>query len=111
MAYLRREKETIEIDYSLADVWKEVANALASLEWTVEEIDHEKKCMKVKTRPGFMLFSSTLMISAASVSPSTSRITVTIETPVTTITAMTEFGRARERLDTFYETLAKRLAE
>jgi hypothetical protein len=98
MAYLRKEKETVEIDYPLSKVWETFPKTLASLEWTIQEIDQERHQLKVKTRSGFMLFSSTLLIDA-------------IETPVTTITAMMEFGRARERLDLFFETLAKHLAQ
>ena len=111
MAYLRKEKETVEIDYPLSTVWETIPNTLASLEWAIQEIDQERHQLKVKTRSGFMLFSSTLLIDATSVDEKTSRITVAIETPVTTITAMMEFGRARERLDLFFETLAKHLAQ
>ena len=111
MAYLRKEKETVEIDYPLSTVWETIPNTLASLEWAIQEIDQERHQLRVKTRSGFMLFSSTLLIDAISVDEKTSRITVAIETPVTTITAMMEFGRARERLDLFFETLSKHLAQ
>ena len=110
MAYLRKEKETVEIDYSLSKVWEAIPNTAVSLEWTVQEIDQERHCVKVKTKPGFMLFSSILLVDAVSVDKNTSRVTVLVETPITTITAMTEFGRARERVDLFFETLAKHLA-
>lgn len=111
MAYLRREKETVEIDYSLGKVWETIPRVLESLEWIAQEIDQDKHQIKVKTKSGFMLFSSTLLIKTSAVDEKTSRVTITIETPVTTITAMMEFGRARERVDLFFETLAKHLAQ
>jgi hypothetical protein len=109
VAYLRKEKQTVEIDYSLSKVWAAIPKALAILEWTVEETDDTNHHIKAKTKPGFMLFSSVLLIDALSVNEQTCRVTVVAETPVTTITAMAEFGRARERVDLFFETLAKRL--
>lgn len=109
MAYLRKEKETIEIAHSLSRVWTAIPKALAILGWTVEETDDASHHIKAKTKPGFMLFSSVLLIDALSVNGQTSRVTVVAETPVTTITAMAEFGRARERVDLFFETLAERL--
>ncbi len=111
VAYLRKEKETVEIDYPLSRVWETIPSTLKSLEWAVQEIDQNKHFIKVKTKPGFMLFSSTLLINAVSVDKKTSRVTIVVETPVTTITAMTEFGRARERVDLFFETLAKQLTD
>jgi len=110
MAYLRKEKETVEISYPLSKVWAAIPKTLASLEWTVQETDDTNHHIKAKTKPGFMLFSSLLLIDAVSVDKNTSTVTVAAETPVTTITAMAEFGRARERVDLFFETLAKQLA-
>lgn len=111
MAYLRREKEIVEIDFSLSKVWETIPKTLASLEWVVHEIDQIKHQIKTSTKPGFMLYSSTLLINVTSMNKNTSRITVAIETPVTTITAMAEFGRTRERLYLFFETLARHLEE
>jgi len=111
MAYLRKEKEAVEIEYPFSKVWRAIPDTLASLEWEVQEIDQERHYIKVKTKPGFMLFSSILLINATSAGKSVSRVTVEIETPVTTITAMMEFGRARERVELFFETLAHHLKQ
>ena len=54
MAYLRKEKETVEIDYPLAKVWAVIPEVLASLEWTTEQIDDAVYRAKVKTKAGFM---------------------------------------------------------
>jgi hypothetical protein len=41
----------------------------------------------------------------------TARFKVKAETPVTTVTAMADFGRTRDRIDLFFEALAKQLRE
>jgi hypothetical protein len=56
-----------------------------------------------------MLFSSILSIDVIPADVDITRVIVIVETPVTTITAMVEFGRARERVDLLFETLAKQL--
>lgn len=110
MAYLREEKETVEIDYPLSRVWEAMPKALASLEWTLEQVDDEAYHAKVKTKSAFLSFSSTLIIDAVAVDEKMCRVTVKAETPVTTITAMADFGRSRERIDQFFVALAKQLS-
>ncbi len=110
MAYLRKENETVEIDYPLDKVWAAVPNALASLEWTIEETDETKHHIKAKTKGGFMSYPSVLIIDAVTVDKKTARCKVTAETPVTTITSIADFGRTRDRIDLFFEALAKQLA-
>jgi len=109
VAYLRKEKETVEIDYPLGKVWAAVPKALNSLEWTVEETDATAHHVKVKTKGGFMSYASVLLIDAAAVEEKTVRVTVTAETPVTTITSFVDFGRTGERIGRFFEALAKQL--
>jgi carbon monoxide dehydrogenase subunit G len=109
MAYLRKEKETVEIDYPLAKVWAVIPEVLASLEWTTEQIDGAVYCAKVKTKAGFMSYASTLAIDGVPVDEKKCRITVQGETPVTTITAVADFGRTSDRIHLFFKTLAKRL--
>jgi hypothetical protein len=109
MAYLRKEKETVEIDYSLGEVWTVIPEVLASLEWKIEQIDDSAHHAKVKTKAGFMSYASTLAIDGAPVDEKKCRITVQGETPVTTITAVADFGRTSDRIHLFFKTLAKRL--
>jgi hypothetical protein len=111
MAYLRKEKETVEIDYPLGKVWAAVPKALASLEWTVEETDDTAHHVKAKTKGGFMSYPSVLIIDAVAVDEKTARVKVTAETPVTTITSIADFGRTRDRIELFFEALAKQLAK
>ncbi len=109
MAYLRKEDENVEIDYSLDKVWAAVPKALASLEWAIEESDDTKHHIKAKTKGGFVSYPSVLIIDAVAVNKKTARCKVTAETPVTTITAIADFGRTRDRIDLFFEALAKQL--
>ena len=110
MAYLRKEDETVEIDYPLDKVWAAVPNALDSLEWAIEESDDTKHRIKAKTKGGFMSYPSVLIIDAMAVDKKTARCKVTAETPVTTITSIADFGRTRDRIDLFFEALAEQLA-
>lgn len=110
MAYLRKEKETVEIAYPLNKVWTTIPKALASLEWNVEQIDEIAHHVKVKTKAGPMSWSSVLLIDAVPVDENTTRVSVAAETPVTTITAIVDFGRTRQRIDQFFAALAKQLA-
>jgi hypothetical protein len=109
LAYLRKEKETFEIDYPLTKIWATIPKALASLEWTIEEIDDAAYHAKAKTKRGFMSYSSVLIIDAIPVDKKTARVTVTAETPVTTITSIADFGRTQHRIESFFEALAKQL--
>jgi hypothetical protein len=109
VAYLRKEKQTVEIDYPLNTVWAVISEVLSSLEWKVDQMDDASHHAKVETKAGFMSYSSKLSIDGAAVNEKTCRVTVEGETPVTTITAIADFGRTSDRIELFFETLAKRL--
>jgi hypothetical protein len=110
MAYLRKEKEIVEIAYSLNIVWTAISKVLTSLEWNIEQIDDAMHHVKAKTKSGLMSWGSVLLIDAEEVDRNTTRVSVVTETPVTTITAMVEFGRTRQRTDLFFTELEKQLA-
>jgi carbon monoxide dehydrogenase subunit G len=109
VAYLRKEKQTFEIDYPLAEVWAAIPDVLNSLQWIIEQIDNETHDAKVKTKPGFMSYSSRLTIRGLAVDEKKCRIIAEGETPVTTITSLTDFGRTSDRVQLFFETLAMRM--
>jgi hypothetical protein len=109
MAYLRKDKETVEIDYPLSKVWEAVPKALASLDWSLEENDDANHHAKAKTKGSFLAYGSVLLIDAAQMNEKTTRLSVAAETPVTTITSVVDFGRTRDRIATFFEQLAKQL--
>jgi carbon monoxide dehydrogenase subunit G len=107
MAYLRNEKETIEVDYPLEKIWATIPEAVKVLEWTIEEKNDDSHKVKVKTKGGFMAYSSSLEIEVKPVDENTARISLNAETPVTTITSIIDFGRTRDRMGQFIEILAK----
>jgi hypothetical protein len=109
MAYLRKEKEIVEIDFSLEKVWMAIPKAIADIEWTLEETDQAKHQVKARTKAGLMSYGSVFSIEAIAVSESTTRVNVSAETPVTTVTAIVDFGRTRERIDLFLASLFKHL--
>jgi hypothetical protein len=110
LAYLRKEKQTVEIDYSLTKIWKAIPKVFTILDWSIDEIDNTAHHVKAKTKAGFMAYSSVLIIDAVSVDEKTARVTVTAETPVTTITSLADFGRTNQRVTLFFEALAKQLS-
>jgi hypothetical protein len=109
LAYLRKEKETYEIDYSIAKIWKALPKAIAGLEWVIEEIDNKAHHAKARTKTSFLSYSSILTIDATPVNEKTTRVNVTAETTVTTITSIADFGRTQHRIDLFFEALSKQL--
>lgn len=110
MAYLRKEKETLEVAYSLNRVWKTISKVLRSLEWDIEQIDDVTHHVKAKTKSSLMSWGAVLLIDAVAVDRSTTRVSVLAEVPVTTITAMFQFGQARQRIGLFFTEMAKQLA-
>jgi hypothetical protein len=111
VAYLRKEKQTVEIDYPLDKVWKAIPEVLSSLEWKMEQTDDAAHHKTVKTKGGFMSYGSKFTIDGKEVNEKTCRLTVEAETPTTTITSLTDFGRTSDRIELFFETLARRLHE
>jgi hypothetical protein len=106
MAYLREEKEKIEIDYSLPKVWAAIPEVITVLQWKTKEVDEANHKLKVLTKKGFLAYESTLNVDVTAVNESTTRVALSAETPVTTITSMADFGRTRDRIELFIETLA-----
>jgi len=111
MAYVREEKQTFEIDYSLEKVWAAIPQTIKTLDWTIEATDDQAYKLKIKSKPGFFSYSSILNVEIKSVDEKTAKLAINAETPVTTITSIADFGRTRDRLEEFVETLAKELDE
>lgn len=109
MAYLRDEKEKLEIDYRLEKIWTAIPEVVKTLQWKIEEKDDNKHTAKIKTKAGFLSYSTNLIVEAATINEKKSRMSINAETPVTTITSMADFGRTRDRIDQFIEALAKQL--
>ena len=109
MAYLRSEKEKLEINYPIEKVWTAIPEAAKALQWTIEEKNDATHHAKVKTKAGFMSYSSTIYVDVEASDEKTTHMTVTVETPVTTITSVADFGRTRDRLELLVEALAKEI--
>ncbi len=109
MAYLRKEKETVEVDFPLPKVWEALSKAITSIEWTIEETNETKRELKVKTKSNFMAYASVITVNVTAASEKVTRVNLSAETPVTTITGIVDFGRTRERIDTLLLALIKQL--
>jgi len=109
MAYLRDEKEKLEIDYPIDKIWAAILNVVKTLEWAIQEQNDEAHRMKLKTKAGFLSYQTILLVEAVSVNEKTTQMAITAETPVTTITSMADFGRTRDRVEQFVRLLAKQV--
>jgi len=107
MAYTREETENVEVDYSIERLWEGIPKALAKLEWAIQESDKNKYHLTAKTKGAFMSYPSNMKIVLVPIDDKTTRMLISGETPVTTITSVLDFGRTRERIERFVVTLAQ----
>jgi hypothetical protein len=110
MAYLRKEEETVEMDFPIDKVWKAISETLISLEWSVEKIDESSHIVEAKTKSGFLSYGSKVSIQVFPVNQKTTRVTIVGETTVTTITGIVSFGQTRMRIDSFFKQLSTKLS-
>lgn len=106
MAYLRDEKEIVEMDFPLNTVWEAVKRTVTRLEWTIETSNESTYQMQAKTKKAFLSYASTLYIEAKAMSESVTRLIIKAETPVTTVTSVLDFGKSQERIDLFLKALS-----
>jgi hypothetical protein len=107
MAYLREESEKVEVDYPIKALWDSIPKAVANLEWSIQESDEEKFHCLIKTKGAFLSYGSTMKVDLTVVDENTTRMLISAETPVTTITSVADFGRTRDRIEMFVITLSK----
>lgn len=107
MAYLRTEKENIEVSYPIEKIWVTIPNAISKLKWKIEQTDQKTYHVKAKTTGAFLSYGSDLLIDLSKVDEKTTRMMIKVETPVTTITSVADFGRTKDRIEMFIETLAE----
>ncbi len=107
MAYLKEQKEKIEISYPLNTLWEAIPKAIEKLDWKIQETNESTHHIKVKTKGGFIAYPSNLKIDLVTIDEKTTQMSVLAETPVTTITSMADYGRNDERIGKFVTTLAK----
>lgn len=109
MAYLRKEKHLVESDYSVKEIWEKIPKVIEELGWKLENIDEKTQQIQAKTIGGMLSYASVIIIKVWSTDSKKTRIKINSETPVTTITSITDFGRTKERIDIFFEILSKKL--
>jgi len=107
MAYTREEKEIFEVSYTIKDVWEAIPKAIAKLEWEVESADEVTHHAKIKTKGAFLSYGSEMQIDLIALDEKTTKLSISAETPVTTITAMADYGRTGERINVFIATMGK----
>jgi hypothetical protein len=107
MAYLKEQKDKIEISFPLNAVWEAIPKAIEKLDWKIQETAQAAHQFKVKTKGGFMAYPSTLTIDLTIVDEKTTQMSLVVETPVTTITSIADYGRNSERIGQFVTALAK----
>jgi hypothetical protein len=107
MAYLKEQKDKIEVSHPLNDIWEAIPKAIEKLDWKIQETDNATYHLTVKTKGGFMAYPSTLKIDLVAIDEKTTQMSVIAETPVTTITSIADYGRNDERIGKFVTTLAK----
>ncbi len=54
MAYLRKDEDIVEIDYTLNKVWNEIHRAIKKLNWKIEKKDKKTYELKVNTQAGLL---------------------------------------------------------
>jgi carbon monoxide dehydrogenase subunit G len=109
MAYLRDEDEKFEVDHPLEKIWKAIPEVTKILEWEIEEKNEATHKIKLKTKGGFMAYSSVMFVEVTAIDEKKTRMSIKAETPVTTITSVLDFGRTRDRIGQFIEILAKQM--
>ena len=107
MAYTRADTENIEVSFSINALWQAIPKAVAKLEWKIEEKNEAKHHFRIKTKGAFLSYGSTMQIDLTAVNEKTTKMSISAQTPVTTITSMADYGRTSERMDVLIATLAK----
>jgi len=107
MAYLREETEKVEISFPIKAIWDAIPKAVEKVGWTVEESDETKHHAVIRTKGAFLSYHSILKVDLSVIDEKTTKMSVSGETPVTTITAMADYGRTNERINVLIESVAR----
>ena len=110
MAYVRREGGKLKLAYPMNKVWAIIPKALISLGWNVEHTDDTAHRVKAKTKTSLMAYGTILLIDAKLVDQENTEVSVRAETPVTTVTALIDFGQTRKRIELFFLELQEQLS-
>ena len=106
MAYLREEQQAVEVDFPVDAIWASIPKAVKTLEWKIEKKDDSTHHMQIRTKGAFLSYHSNIQVDLSAIDEKKTKMTLKGETPVTTITAMADYGRTNERIDVFVIALA-----
>ena len=109
VAYLRKDTKTLEIYYPMHKVWDAIRATIISLGLDEEQFNEETHHVRAKTKSGFMRLSSLILVDAAPAGGNKTKISVTAEKPVTTITGIMDFEQASQLIYVFLAELARQL--
>jgi len=110
MAYLQEEREIVEMDFPINVVWETSKKVISCFDWTIVEIDESTCCMHVKTKEVcFLSCATVLSVEVKVVSDNVSRVTVSAETPVTTMTSV-NFAKTQAYINSFLGALSLELS-
>jgi len=111
MAYTREEKEQVEVDYPIEQLWTGIQTTITKLQWTTQETDKNKHHITIKTKGAFLSYPTNIKITLNPINNKTTHMLITAETPVTTITSVFDIGRTRERIEKLIITLAQHMEQ
>ena len=74
MAYLKEQKENLEVSYPLKAIWETIPKTIEKLEWKIEETDESSHHLKVKTKGAFISYPSTLTIDLSAIDDKTTKM-------------------------------------
>lgn len=106
MAYLRERKKELDIDFPLASIWQAIPETVDEMDWEIQEKNEAEHKMTIRTAQTLSSYGSTLKVELVEVNQTTTHMTVTGETPVTTITSTLQFGQTYDVIDDFILALA-----
>ncbi len=92
-------------------VWDTIPKTIVSLGWNTELVDDKAHTVKAKTDSSLLAWASILLIQVAPSDEGKTIVSVAAETAVTTITAMLDYGRTRQRIELFLQELLKLLSQ
>ena len=110
MAYLREEKENLEVSYPINVVWETIPKAVEKVGWTIQESNQETHHVIIKTKGAFFSYASKLTVDLSAIDEKRTKMVIKGETPVTTITSVADYGRTGERIEVLVASLSSLMA-
>lgn len=87
-------------------MWQALPKAVDEFDWDIQEKDAAAHLLIIKTSDTLTSYASILRIELKPLNGNSTRMTVTGETPVTTITSTLQFGQTYDVIEDFVLALA-----